>query len=271
MAIFLNSKKINTSAKFPDGTFAFRTPKHNSLGVSFIVWQYESEEEALALYYLVKHLRSQDRYYQIYLTMYYVPNARMDRTHGDDEVFTLKYFADFINSMHFDEVAILDPHSSVSSALLNNVKIISPKPFIERAIADINHDDLVMFYPDEGAMKRYSGLVQKPYGFGVKRRDWRTGKIEGLKIEGSVDFSGKTVLLVDDICCRGGTFFHSAKALKEAGAAHIYLYCTHCEKAIFDGELLSSDMIDGIYTTNSIFDDTHHKITVFDCGETLEA
>ena len=221
MAIFLDSEQVNISAKFPDGTFVFRTPKSNDLGVSFIVWQYENEEEALALFYLVSHLRSNDQCRQIYLTMYYVPNARMDRTHGDDEIFTLKYFANFINSMRFDSVKILDPHSSVSSALLNNVEILSPKPFIDRAIKDVNCDDLVMFYPDEGAMKRYSGLIKKPYGFGVKRRDWRTGKIEGLKIEGGVDFSGKTVLLVDDICCRGGTFFHSAKALKEAGASHI--------------------------------------------------
>lgn len=269
MAIFLDSKQVNTSEKFPDGTLAFRIPKSNDLGVSFIVWRYESEEEALALFYLVSHLRSNDRYRQIYLTMYYVPNARMDRTHSEDEVFTLKYFANFINSMQFDAVKILDPHSSVSSALLSSAEIISPKPFIERAIKDIGCDDMVMFYPDEGAMKRYSGLIKKPYGFGVKRRDWRTGKIEGLKIEGGVDFSGKTVLLVDDICCRGGTFFHSAKALKEAGASRIFLYCTHCENAIFEGELLSSDMIEGIYTTNSIFADTHQKITVFDCGDTL--
>lgn len=272
MAIFLNSHQIDTSAKFPDGTFAFRVPtcnEHERQWESYITWKYESEEEAMALYYLTKYLRRHDQYQLIYLTMYYVPNARMDRVKSDDEVFTLKYFADFINSLHFDMVRVLDVHSSVALALFNNVVQLPTEPFISKALSMIGNDNIVMFYPDEGAMKRYSDIIKKPYGFGVKRRDWRTGKIQGLKIEGSVDFSGQDVLIVDDICCRGGTFYHSAKALKEAGAAHIYLYCTHCEQAIFSGELLTSDMIDGIFTTDSLFSGHHQKITVMSCEEVV--
>lgn len=270
MAIFLNGERIDTSKKFPDGTFAFRVSADNAIGMSFIQWRYENDEEMLALYYLVRHLRCTDATYQVFLDMYYVPNARMDRVKANDEIFTLKYFADFINSLHFDTVYILDPHSSVAPALLNNAVTLPAYPFIDRAISEIGCDNLFLFYPDEGAMKRYSDIIKRPYGFGVKRRDWRTGKIEGLKIEGSIDFKDKDVLIVDDICCRGGTFYHSAKALKKAGAARIFLYCTHCEHAIFEGELLSSDMIDGIFTTDSIFDDTHQKITVFSCNEELK-
>lgn len=269
MAISLNGKKIDLSKKFPDGTFAFRVPDPGALGVSFVDWKYESDEELLALYYLVRHLRRAEVSHRILLTMYYVPNARMDRIKADDEVFTLKYFADFINALHFDSVYILDPHSSVTPALLNNCLSLPAYPFIDRALSELRSDNLVLFYPDEGAMKRYSERFKIPHGFGVKRRDWRTGKIEGLKIEGSADFKNKDVLIIDDICCRGGTFYHSARALKEAGAGRIYLFCTHCEHAIFDGELLTSDIIDGIFTTDSIFQDSHQKITVLPCHEIL--
>jgi ribose-phosphate pyrophosphokinase len=41
--------------------------------------------------------------------------------------------------------------------------------------------------------------------------------------------------------------------LKEAGANNIYLYITHCETTIFDGEMINSGLITGIYTTDSIF------------------
>jgi phosphoribosylpyrophosphate synthetase len=63
---------------------------------------------------------------------------------------------------------------------------------------------------------------------------------------------GKNVLIVDDICSRGGTFYHSAKALKEAGAANISLYITHCENTILEGEIFTSGLIQRVYTTDSL-------------------
>ena len=62
---------------------------------------------------------------------------------------------------------------------------------------------------------------------------------------------------------QGGTFFYSAKALKDLGANNIYLYVSHCENSIFEGELLKTDFIKKIYTTNSIFTKKDEKIEVF--------
>ena len=128
---------------------------------------------------------------------------------------------------------------------------------------DIGTDNLLMFYPDEGAMKRYSGMVKLPYAFGIKKRDWETGKILGLDVSGNVDdIAGKNILIVDDICSRGGTFYHSAKKLKELGANKIYLYVSHCENTILDGDLLTSDLVEKVYTTDSIFTKEHEMIEV---------
>ena len=64
----------------------------------------------------------------------------------------------------------------------------------------------------------------------------------------------KNVLIVDDICSKGGTFYHSAKALKAAGAKSVSLYITHCEHSIVFGDLATSDgLVDHVYTTKSIF------------------
>ena len=43
------------------------------------------------------------------------------------------------------------------------------------------------------------------------------------------------------------------KKLKEAGVGKIYLYVTHCENTVYDGELLKNNgLIEKIYTTDTI-------------------
>ena len=121
-----------------------------------------------------------------------------------------------------------------------------------------------MFYPDEGAGKRYSGMIPLPYSFGIKKRDWATGQIKGLDAAGDTDsIKDKNILLVDDICSKGGTFYFSAKKLKELGAKNIYLYVTHCENTIFEGEILKGELFSRVFTTDSILTKTDEMIHIF--------
>ena len=180
-------------------------------------------------------------------------------------MFTLKWSAELINGLGFSKVRVLDPHSSVSEALIDRIEVESPKPYIEQVIGllrDRTGEMPAMFYPDEGAGKRYGGMIPLPYAFGIKRRDWKTGQIRGLDVAGAVeDITGKTVLIVDDICSRGGTFYHSAKKLLELGAKEVYLFITHCEDTVLEGELLTSGLIRQIFTTDSILTAEHEMIT----------
>ena len=265
--------------RFPDGTpkinidpAMIEEKEYNFVNWITIDWLYESDEELFYLFLIKKHIEKffVDTHYVLNLP--YIPNARMDRVKNQDEVFTLKYFCDFINSLNFDIVSVLDPHSYVSEALINDVEVRQPDGYILTAIKsmcsnypDITKEDWMVFYPDEGAMKRYSTNLPYKYAFGIKKRDWETGKIEGLDVAGCVDeIKDKVILIVDDICSRGGTFYHSAKKLKELGAKAVYLYITHCENTILEGELLTSGLIEKVYTTNSIFTKEHEKIEVFE-------
>lgn len=252
---------VVTPTNFPDGTKLIKYSDDIAYTTD-ITWYYESDEEMFTLYALTKHLQSLGAICSLYMP--YVPNARMDRTKSIEEVFTLKYFADFINSLNYNEVTILDPHSIVSEALFDRRFVGKPFYAISEAIRKSNPD--VIFFPDEGAMKRYDWVpMNKPRVFGIKNRNWETGEIKGLSIHGDIDaLKGAKVLIIDDICSKGGTFYHSAKALREAEAAAIDLYVTHCEHTIFEGELLKSDLINKIYTTNSIFRKEHEKIEVFE-------
>ena len=259
---------------FPDGTLHLSLPYDK---MKCVEWKYENDAELFTLICIRKHYSNSN----MDLILPYIPHARMDRVKAEEDVFTLKYFCEIINSLNFKGVYVLDAHSNVSLALLNNVKQMHIEDTINDAIYKVTceiaeHYDhnlrkeaektLVAFYPDEGSMKRYSGMINMPYAFGIKKRDWATGKIQGLDIMNGDLVKDKNVLIIDDICSRGGTFLHSAKALKEAGANRIFLYVTHAEKTMVEGEMYNNlDLVERIYTTDSIFNiewDDRNKVTI---------
>ena len=265
-------EEILTPTAFPDGTNLLKfDPRREEYTIT---WLYDNDSELFQLIALTKHLKNKGC--KVWLNLPYVPNARMDRVKNNDEVFTLKAFAETINWLGFEEVRISNPHSTVSEALFDRVVVDfecvyrDVKHILETSLNKID----VLYFPDEGAMKRYSDLLKDsnlPVAFGIKKRDWKTGTIEGIEIEGFTRLLGKNVLMVDDICSRGGTFYYSALRLKELGANEISCYVTHLENSVMDkekGKLIgkkwyshdgktSENMIKTIYTTNSIFRGTN--------------
>lgn len=242
--------------QFPDGTLLMKFDPNgdefDTRGNILVEWYYENDAELFSLICVKRHLDRIYSYSDVVLEMPYIPHARMDRVKSDEDVFTLKYFCEVINSLNFKVVHVRDAHSNVSLALLNNVEEMPITNYVLDAIFEAQAD--VLFFPDEGAMKRYSGGFDIPYAFGMKKRDWKTGQIQGLDIINAEAVKDKNVLIIDDICSRGGTFYHSAKALKAAGAKSVSLYVTHCEKTIILGEMASTDgLVDHVYTTKSIF------------------
>lgn len=262
--IEVNGRAINFT-KFPDGTSSFRFDP--GAIDNFVIWKYDGDQECILLYYLVKHIRSicGDSPYVV-LVVPYIPNARMDRVKNDDEVFTLKWFAEFINDLKFDRVLVTDPHSDVSTALIDRVFATDIYTLIHEVtlplLKDKGFDDILFCYPDEGAMKRYSAYLKGEFVFGVKHRHWRTGKIERLELVGEGKVAGRDVLIIDDICSKGGTFTHTATALKDAGAKNIFLFVAHCENTIFKGSVLTDSLIRHVFTTDSIYRGESDMITV---------
>lgn len=270
--------KIVEINKFPDGTPRINL-NANELGAYFsngieIDWKYENDDEMFYLLLIKRHLEEHlpsDTDVELFLL--YVPNARMDRTKNTDEVFTLKYFCDFINSLGFSNVYVLDPHSDVSVALLNRCVALTP----EKYIRDVFHglevtNNVVLYFPDSGAAKRYSELFPDiPYCYGEKKRSWKTGKILGLDVRtNGIDLSEKTILMIDDIISYGGSFFYSAEELKKYNPYKIYAYATHTENSVLDKEkgtlikALENNTVERLFTTNSLFTGEHEKITVME-------
>ena len=83
----------------------------------------------------------------------YLPNSRQDKVKTEEDVFTLKYFCNLLNNLNIDEIETFDVHSSVSSALLNNLIVQSPQLLIENILN--KNKSLLLAYCDEGGFKRY--------------------------------------------------------------------------------------------------------------------
>ena len=248
-----------------------------------IVWKYENESELVTLIYIVNYIR--DIYVRnnyITLQMLWVPNARMDRVESENDVFTLKYFSQIINSLKFNKVIVLDPHSRVTNALIDRVKVVPAEHFIQKAINEIttkytfekDFNDYLVCFPDNGAFERYASL--KCFDgftkiFGKKHRDWETGKIVKLDLNVDEDVvRGKNVFIVDDMISSGETLYQFIQKLKSYGALQVYIYCSHLENRIMTEpennlrQLLDDGGIRCIFTTDSLFNQTHPKIQILD-------
>lgn len=273
---------------FPDGSLCLLDLDNSLLYPNKnyeIVWLYEGDDEIFMLICIVKHLRSKSKMYknvEFNLTMPYVVNGRLDRTHSDNEVFTLKYFTEIINNLNFNKVVIVDPHSIVSEALIDNVCVIRPSNIISNVIDKILclndfERDVVIYFPDDGAYKRYKDMPcfkDLKCVYGKKERDWKTGQILGLEIYDkngcklTNELENCDVLMVDDIISYGGTLAYSADRINELGANKIYAYASHTENSVLDQEKgtflkrLDYGIIDKLYTTNSLYNGKHKDIEV---------
>lgn len=258
--MFKINDKILHIEHFPDGTLRLNLAVDSD--EVMIQWLFEETEEMI-LFFVVNHLKERYAVKHITLDMPYIPHARMDRVKNQQEVFTLKYFCEFINALNFDKVFVRDAHSNVALGLIDRVvsqPIDGTIKGLTKELLDAEYD--IIFYPDEGSCKRYAEVTNFPCAFGIKKRDWSTGEILGLDVHGNVPKAPFDVLIVDDISSFGGTFLHSARKLKELGADKIYLYVTHCENSILKGDLINSGLLTKIYTTQSIFTEEHPLIEV---------
>lgn len=239
--IKLNGVEIKLD-KYPDGTFLFKDiPPIGGWCRDNIEWFFESMEELTAVEYITRYCWDHRVVPNLYMP--YIPDARMDRVKHENELFTLKYFAQTINSLHFGKVEVLDPHSDVSAALFNKVHVGSPNRMIEDTVKKIVSNNLMMFYPDAGAMKRYSSAVHLPYAFGIKNRDWETGEIKGLDLSGEIDqLPGKDILIVDDICSSCHVYYDENGELRCRDGYDSFVYDGALKTVFKDGEIYHTEI-----------------------------
>jgi len=201
---------------------------------------------------------------RIRLYIPYCTGGRSDRKFEEGGINYIKtVIAPIINSQNFEKVTVLDPHSDVLEACINNFKGIDTVDFANHVLKDVlSHskpkflDPFVLVSPDAGALKKVF-KIQKATGIknlviGSKNRDVK-GQITHTSISGleNIKASNATYVIFDDICDGGRTFIELAKVIKkEKEDAKIVLAVTH---GIFSKGLDAIfEHIDEVYTTDSI-------------------
>lgn len=234
---------------------------------NMVVLKYESDGDLIKLMFVKRFL--DDHRLRASLLISYMPYSRMDRVEGAS-VFTLKYAASFINSLDFEEVTVIEPHSDVTMALLDRSQAKYPSiELLEQVIRNTGFDaeEDYLFFPDAGAQKRYAKVKGFNQLVGFKVRDFQTGQIQKLDVVGDVAKPGFKAIIVDDLCSYGGTFLLSAERLKELGASEVFLLVGHCEKSVFQGKIPGSSLLDRVFTTNTMLDESPiDKIQIMKLG-----
>ena len=213
----------------------------------------------------------------------YIPyciGARSDRKFMEGGINYVKtVIAPIINSQGYSKVTILDPHSDVLEACINNFEKEDNIDLVSFALVDYflskgfetwsaeNFENVRFISPDAGALKKMFHVAEavkyrNEVIIASKHRNLETGKIDYTNVPMSVHDADKDVFIIDDICDGGRTFIEIAKAVDEVrklsssvkreNYGKNYLIVTH---GIFSfGFDFLVQHFDGIYCTNSVKD-----------------
>jgi ribose-phosphate pyrophosphokinase len=213
----------------------------------------------------------------------YIPyciGARSDRKFMEGGINYVKtVIAPIINSQGYSKVTILDPHSDVLEACINNFEKEDNIDLVSFALVDYflskgfetwsaeNFENVRFISPDAGALKKVFHVAEavkyrNEVIIASKHRNLETGKIDYTNVPMSVHDADKDVFIIDDICDGGRTFIEIAKAVDEVrklsssvkreNYGKNYLIVTH---GIFSfGFDFLVQHFDGIYCTNSVKD-----------------
>lgn len=213
----------------------------------------------------------------IFLYLPYFPGARQDRRMVFGEPLTAKVYADVINSLGFKAVRILDPHSDVAPALIDNCFPANNHNFVLKCVETLFSGELSDRYdsekpffnvvsPDAGSNKKIKDVTKELFSSDYpcnlikcdKTRDVATGKIKGFEVYAD-DLGSMPTIIIDDICDGGGTFLGLAEELINKNCGKLYLIVTH---GIFSkGFTFLEKYFDGVFTTDSFYKgpNKHHR------------
>lgn len=232
--------------KFPDGTSQVWkiNPEPKKYTQFQVIWFFENEAEIFHLTQLSDLLL--EIFYATHLTLNvpYFPTARQDKRMSNISTFSRYSLISLLRFMNFNNIKTYDLHSDISV-----IESEKPTAFL-KSVADKND---VICFPDKGAKERYANLVpDMPTIHCEKVRNQQTGEITGMTlVTNGVDIKGKKVLVMDDICDKGGTFIGVANLLKPLEPVRLTLAISHGlftagTKVLFDAGY------NYIYTTNSL-------------------
>ncbi len=169
----------------------------------------------------------------------YFGYARQDRRPRSSRVpISAKVVATMMTSAGVDRLLTVDLHADQIQGFFDiPVDNVYGSPVLLDDILDQQYENLMVVSPDVGGVVRARAVAKQldcDLAIIDKRRE-KANEAQVMNIIG--DVSGRTCILVDDMCDTAGTLCKAALALKEKGAARVVSYVTH---AVLSGPAISN-------------------------------
>ncbi|WP_293452125.1 ribose-phosphate pyrophosphokinase [Planktotalea sp.] len=161
----------------------------------------------------------------------YFGYARQDRRTKARTPITAKLVANMLVEAGVERILTMDLHAAQIQGFFDiPVDNLYASPIFALDIMSHFKDqmsDVMIVSPDVGGVARARELAKRinaPLSIVDKRRE-KPGEIAEMTVIGNV--SGKTCIIVDDICDTAGTLCKAAEVLLENGAKEVHSYITH--------------------------------------------
>lgn len=161
----------------------------------------------------------------------YFGYARQDRRTKARTPISAKLVSNLITEAGIDRILTLDLHATQIQGFFDiPVDNLYAAPVFALDVMDTfkgRLDDVMVVSPDVGGVARARELAKRigaPLSIVDKRRE-KAGEVAEMTVIG--DVSGKSCIIVDDICDTAGTLCKAAEVLMEAGATEVHSYITH--------------------------------------------
>lgn len=165
LQLFLDGEEVQViSGQFPDGAVYARFAVPAAAGVAQMrirAAAMRSMDDFMALAQLVDAVRHHYPIRESLLELPYLPFARQDRHMGAGDSFALKVFGQLLNTLKFDRVTVLDPHSDVAAAAIDRFHAVAQQHCMQhsaRLTQLLSQQALLPIAPDAGALKKSTPL-----------------------------------------------------------------------------------------------------------------
>jgi len=266
----LNFENVSTR-KFPDGeTYVRIDTDVKGRDVVIVQTMFPDQNDALMEFLLIADTLRDMEVNSITGVVPYLAYARQDRKFQPGESLSMKTIAGLMNAVGVNKLITVDTHyqhakpGQFNLFGLTCVNVSAGRIMLEHIKEGVD-PDLMTIGPDLGSSEliKYAtgeemfltkekkcpicGLPATKCKCKIKKK-----KYEITEMESKYNFSGKNVVILDDIIASGGTMIKAVKKVKSEGARKVIAAATH---GLFmkDSLIQLKELTDYLVVTDSIF------------------
>lgn len=240
--------------RFPDGELRLRLPE--SLPPRVVFWRgLHQPNEKLVEILLVARTAHQLGAVHLTLVAPYMAYMRQDIAFNPGEAVSQRVIGRFLAGL-FDAVITVDPHlhrvATLEEAIpVKDAIVLSGAPLLADHIAT-QRPDVLLIGPDEESLQWVAqAAARHGWAHGVCRKLRHGDREVDIELP-DLPFTGRAVVLMDDVASSGHTLAQAARLLKVAGAASVDVAVTHALFADGAVRLIREAGAGQIWSTDSI-------------------